>query len=393
MTTRDGASSTRIPSNPSWRIGVTANKAFMEFQTAQTNPATVAQPITAPGEETHNISLGEIVCTTNATMLKRLGFVQPTNELYGKPPVIGQSGGVPHGLPEEFLANSPYWQALSADDKNRLLRLSMMKYFDPMGVSLGNFRLSGSGKTPLQDGIDILISGPVTMSLFTGTILPPMTRFRVVPMPASKMGRSGGQVKFTWNGSQRFPFTVEPVDNKSVGDILRTDVAFFSERILAKKNDKAGTNLFYEQVVKSTARESPMLEGDRNASNLLAGLIGAAMIIMEEVTGEKGDAVRDQFAALFGSKSGEAGRTTMMNIAARLAGRNNKPVGGAMPTDDQKAMTSLSRSALALISGAVQDTAAIINRSQGRIIQHQPSPNGYNASVTGEFTYDTLWGM
>ena len=71
----------------------------------------------------------------------------------------------------------------------------------------------------------------------------------------------------------------------------------------------------------------------------------------------------------------------------------NKPVGGAMPTDDQKAMTSLSRSALALISGAVQDTAAIINRSQGRIIQHQPSPNGYNASVTGEFTYDTLWGM
>ena len=395
MTTRPGGPDTRMVQYPSLRVGATANEALMDWQNTQTAAGTTAQPITQLTEQAHDISATELVVTTDPNELKKLGFVQPTGKLYGKPPVIGQTGNFPHGIPANML-ETEYFKSLTEAEKHRLVRQAVMRHLIPFGVNQANFRKgNGPDKTPLQDGLDVIIFGPATVQLFTGTILPPMTEVAMVPMPANKTGRSG-LVKYTSEGVERMPLTVEPLSKQNVINVIRMDLAAFNERVVKRTNPTGKAAGILKASVNPMGRDGAMLEADKNAAAVYAGALGMALVVLDAL------GLGAVHATLVNAISDDKVAPALAeNVISRLCGEKtaaapsaaSSSVAPAAPSPAQTLANTLTKSALATMVGGIQDTAAVNNRSFGRILQSVPSSRGFARAATGVYDYDLLVRM
>ena len=401
MTTAPGGPRTQISKYPRFVTGASANIQLMDFQSAQTDNRKVAQRIEQLTDAAHDISMSEPVVTTDPAVLKKLGFIQSNHKLYAKTPVIAQTGNFPHGIPEEML-DSDYWKNVLTDqERQEAMNQSIMRHLIPFGVNQANFRKTeGPSKSAPQEGLDIIIYGPATSNFFTGTVLPPMTEVALVPMPKQRPGRSG-LVKYMSEGSERYPFTVRPLSVKTVVDNLRNDLASYSKRILEKPNGAGVAASVFGQAINPSGRDGALLEADKNAATFLAGVLAIAAVFIEErdaadagndaaVAAEARLAAAEKFASFVQDNDKMA--KVLRAVTGRLCGTvgPTKVVSGDSARRTKYA--TLTRSALGLTIGAVQDTAAVNNRRFAKILQHVPGSASFASSASGAFDYDYLVG-
>lgn len=425
MTTNPNGPETIMSQYPSFRAGATANVALMDLQSAMGDDAKVAKKVTQVTSEMHDIGATEIVVTTSAEKLRAIGFNQPTAKLYGKPPIIAQSGNFPHGLDPAFLS-SDYYNSLDEKGKDLLKRQATLRFLIPFGISNAAYhRAAGPNHSPEQDGLDVIAWGPATTKLFTGTILGVGTDVALDLIPSQATGRAGA-VRYQSEGAERYPFTVRKLADSPLNEVIKSNVYELGTRLFASGNNRA-SNIF-AKMINPMHKDSPFLESEKNAATVTGGILGAAAIIIEELINAdvlqlttRNTSPRDvtrsaawQTSAtttLFFRDSTVAPTAAQIElikaIIARLAGVTVQrtapapaaPVAGAaaqapapapaLPAPDAL-YSVVTRNALTSIIAGVQDAAAVHNRRFGKVLQHIPTASNVKTSATGTFVYDIL---
>lgn len=411
MTTNwgDGPEST-IPNYNIHQIGVTVDEKFNDFVTNR-DVNEVAIKVAYATPEMHNIGNGEIVVTKDQSKMGGLGFYgnqAPDARTMGRPLVFGQSGNLPHGIPQDVM-QSDYWKTLSAEEQAEVKRQQILRYCAPVGISMDSYRRGpGSAKTPLSDGLAVIMHGPATSRLFTGRPLRPMADLVLAMIPSQAQGRAGA-VRYQSDGPERYPFTVAEHDPHNPQKWIRRACSSFADRInmanrvnTGNKTGRADATWIFAVATNAHGADSFMLEDDKNASNILAGLLGMVAGVVEILIEDNVLQVKGPAGAPGGVKAWQDTSTTILGLEKQAKGS------GAIKLDlvakickvvlgnDKQAVapdnfnySTAKASALTLLLSGMQDVAATTNRKFAKNIQ-QVTSGSYARGATGSFDYD-LW--
>lgn len=270
-----------IPLGPSSTVGVTAHAGFMEYM--QNLPASsVAIPVQKKSDSMHNIDTFQIVCMLDAAMLKKLGYNQGMNSQdrnVGRPLVIGQGGQLPHGLRADF-RTTDYGRALTEDEFTRIKIQAAKELLVPIGMSLASYRKTKDAYATTETiGISVVIHGVMTGSFYTGQTIPNFSFVAVTLIP-QVTGRSGIPRYIPAGSVEKYPFTIEPVNYMGQSKHIRTNIHDFQTKITEAGNSR---KWLFVQAVQPLGGNGPMLNGHKNAANLVAGVLSISAGIIEKL--------------------------------------------------------------------------------------------------------------
>lgn len=358
---------TTIVNNGIWSAGAGAHTGFMEF-TQNLNASKVSIPVGNPSVDMHSINLGTLLCMVNPTKLKSIGYnsaIVSDNRTFGRPLVIGQSGNLPHGLNQNFM-DTPYGKSLDPEDLTKL-KIEMSKsYLTFFGVSRGNFELGKKNYTPTVDGIPVIVFGPVTVTLFTPIVIPPLSHLVLDFIQLKTSGRAGN-VKYTSQGAERYPFTLTALDPAGTKNWMTTSIRLLQERMMTK----SGT-FTLQSIDALLKQEHAMLEGERNALSFVTGItsmfIGVLRVMSNANVGASSSAA-SATAAVSSSVSSTGSAASeddveFEKIFPLVIDFLLDPSKGHIPT--KLFVNSLISSALGHIMGGVLDTHGKVNKVIGR---------------------------
>lgn len=356
MTTAEGnmGADTTIVNNGIWSASAGAHTGFMEF-TQNLNASKVSIPVSNPSKDMHSISLGTLLCMVNPAKLKTIGYnsaIVSDNRTFGRPLVIGQSGNLPHGLTQSIVEGG-YYTSLTDEEQNKL-KVEMSKaYLSFFGVSRGNFELGKKNYTPTVDGIPVIVFGPVTVTLFTPVVIPPLSYLVLDFIQMKTTGRTGN-VKYTSDGAEKYPFTLSALNPAGTKSWLTTSVRLLQERVSTTK----GNLTSLQHIEKFLNGEHVMLEAEKNALSFVTGISSLVLGVMRTVRlgGKVSFAINFEPGALDDDVLPELMKAVMIAILSpSQAHTTGRPV-----------ESSLISSAMEHICGGVLDTHSKVNKIVGK---------------------------
>ena len=277
MTTNYRGPESTIVEYPSHRIGCSAHSKYMDFQTNQPDKK-VAIPIKNITEEMHDIGAFQIVVMPDSASSKAQGFapLPGDSKTYGKTPVIAQVGNVPHGIPDWFFDTSVAKDLKTKADGESVIddmkRAMVGRNISFVGVSLDSYRKAqGPDHTPEQDGLAVLMHGPVTCKFFTQQPLRPMADLVLSVIPRQMEGRAGG-IRYQSDGPEKYPLTVKEYSFDTFEKAVRM--------VLMQYLAKLEMGVIHFNISSSSSNNKQALGSstdDQNAALIVAGIIGLTM--------------------------------------------------------------------------------------------------------------------
>ena len=388
MTTNWGPTSDQpnLPLANSFLIGCTVNRRLHDHNRS-TQETETFNKIKTYEETSNDIGLGDIVVSVNDSKMKALmgplNGVLGDSRSFGKPLVTGQSGNLRTNIPDSFW-QTEYAKQLTQDEKNDIKRQAILSYLVHMGISIDQYRgTPGQDQTPLQDGIAVVMTGPITVkNLHTGVALPTGAALVLDLCPESMTGRKG-QYRYQSDGPERYPFTYRPHDPHTPVTWVQRGL-----RMLADRTKDATIPNFIAAVGSANGNigeNSFVDETHRNSYHVAMGIVGLVNRVMNHVkTTTRTDSIDAGLYYLnlhmgLGGPGGDNAHTkSLLDVMAGI---------GPIIASDPK-IVQVQQSALSLLLMGVQDFAAVSNRIVAKNVQTQLSRK--SKSNNGHFDND-VW--